>query len=68
LNEPDVLLCDEPTGNLDGENREKVLALLKKLNDDGKTIIVVTHDSEVAKYGSRELYLRDGIIQEEVQR
>ena len=68
LNEPDVLLCDEPTGNLDGENREKVLALLKKLNDDGKTIIVVTHDREVAKYGSRELYLRDGVIQEEVQR
>lgn len=68
LNEPDVLLCDEPTGNLDGENREKVLALLKKLNDGGKTIIVVTHDREVAKYGSRELYLRDGVIQEEVQR
>lgn len=68
LNEPDVLLCDEPTGNLDGENREKVLDLLKKLNDDGKTIIVVTHDNEVATYGSRELYLRDGVIQEEVQR
>ena len=51
LNEPDVLLCDEPAGNLDGENREKVLDLLKKLNEDGKTIIVVTHDSEVAKYG-----------------
>lgn len=68
LNEPDVLLCDEPTGNLDSENREKVLELLKILNDQGKTIIVVTHDQEVAKSGSRELYLRDGVIREEVQR
>lgn len=68
LNEPDVLLCDEPTGNLDGENRDKLLELLKSLNHQGKTIIVVTHDREVAKYGSRELYLRDGVIQEEVQR
>lgn len=60
IHKPDLLLCDEPTGNLDAENRENILHILKELNDQGITIILVTHDMEVSKWGHRELYLKDG--------
>lgn len=60
--EPRVLLADEPTGNLDGESGRQVLDLLSKLNAAGLTLVVVTHDPEVAHRASRVLILRDGRI------
>lgn len=64
LHEPSILLCDEPTGNLDAENRERILQILKDLHDQGMTILLVTHDMEVTKWGDEILYIRDGRIQE----
>lgn len=64
MNEPDILLCDEPTGNLDAENRENIMELLKELHLNGMTIILVTHDAEVVKYGNRHFQLRDGVLNE----
>ena len=66
LNEPPILLCDEPTGNLDAENRENIMYILKQLHEQGITILLVTHDMEVTKYGDRELYIRDGTLKEQV--
>ncbi|HEU5139983.1 MAG TPA: ABC transporter ATP-binding protein [Bacillales bacterium] len=64
LNEPTLLLCDEPTGNLDKENRDRILGVLKRLQGDGRTILLVTHDPEVAEVGDRECFLRDGVLEE----
>lgn len=60
---PKLLLADEPTGNLDTKNGNEVMAELKKLNDLGTTIIMVTHSDEHAKYGSRIVNMLDGEIQ-----
>jgi putative ABC transport system ATP-binding protein len=60
---PEVLLCDEPTGNLDTETTGQVLELLHQLNTDGITIVVITHDPEVASWTQRSIHIRDGAIQ-----
>lgn len=66
-NEPAVLLADEPTGNLDSKSGEEILKIFSDLNDRGQTIIIVTHDPEVARRGDRIVRMRDGkIISEEV--
>ena len=62
INSPDVLLCDEPTGNLDKRSGEEVMALLKELNGKGKTVIIVTHDDEVARQCGRVIEISDGEI------
>jgi putative ABC transport system ATP-binding protein len=64
LHDPQILLCDEPTGNLDEGNRRNILQILKGLNDNGMTILFVTHDQEAAAYGSRTLTIRDGKLRE----
>ncbi len=61
-NDPQVILADEPTGNLDSKTGIKILEFLDKLHKDGKTIIMVTHDADLAKYADRVLYLKDGAI------
>jgi len=61
-NNPPILLCDEPTGSLDSKTGEKILKLLKRLNREGKTVVVVTHDRYVAEHAHRIIYLRDGRI------
>ncbi|MEU0742508.1 ABC transporter ATP-binding protein [Streptomyces sp. NPDC006134] len=61
---PSVLLCDEPTGNLDTANARSVMALLRELHEDGMTIVVITHDPEVAAQGGRTLAIRDGVLEE----
>ena len=61
INDPDVILCDEPTGNLDKASGEEVMSLLKKLNkEQNKTVIIVTHDSDIASQCSRIIELSDG--------
>ncbi len=62
VNEPSVILADEPTGNLDSVTGEEIIDIFQKLNRDGKTILLVTHELEIAKHTNRIIYLRDGII------
>jgi len=61
-NDPEVILADEPTGNLDSKRGEEVVEMLKKLSREGKTIIMVTHDMEKAKYADKIYRLKDGKI------
>jgi putative ABC transport system ATP-binding protein len=63
VNDPVFLLADEPTGNLDSHTTEEILALLERFNDAGKTIIMVTHEPDVAERSKRIVRLRDGIVQ-----
>jgi putative ABC transport system ATP-binding protein len=65
VNEPPILLADEPTGNLDSKTSDEVMALLKKLNAEGMTIVMVTHSSEAAKSARRVLRISDGLLTEE---
>jgi putative ABC transport system ATP-binding protein len=62
-NRPKLLLADEPTGNLDSTSGETILQLLRELNSEGLTVIVVTHNPQLASAASRQLHLRDGKIQ-----
>ncbi|MET7754288.1 ABC transporter ATP-binding protein [Streptomyces sp. NPDC005389] len=64
---PSLLLCDEPTGNLDTGNAEAVLQLLEALNAEGITIVLITHDLAVAARGRRTVTIRDGILSESEQ-
>lgn len=64
-NDPEILLADEPTGNLDAESGEQIMQILKKLNEEKKmTVIVVTHNPEVARYAHRIIRMRYGQIEE----
>lgn len=63
INDPEVLLADEPTGNLDTENSEKIFELLMSLNSKGLTVIMVTHNHELAGRAKRIIRLKDGRIQ-----
>jgi putative ABC transport system ATP-binding protein len=64
---PKILLADEPTGALDSKTGEEILSLFKSLNDQGRTIIIVTHDAAIARHCKREIFLRDGRITEPAQ-
>ena len=64
INDPALILADEPTGNLDESAGAAVLNILHQLNDEGRTIILVTHDDEVAKHARRVLVIRDGVLSE----
>ena len=64
ITQPAVILADEPTGNLDSKTGYEILLLLKQLNEEGRTIILVTHDSSVARYASRIYHMRDGVLDE----
>ncbi len=68
VNEPRILLADEPTGNLDQYNSGIVMEYLKGLNQRGMTVVMVTHDTNLAKYGSRVVRVEDGRIGEEVMK
>ncbi len=63
INDPAILLCDEPTGNLDSKTSTQIMEILKDLHQQGKTIIMVTHDPETAKYAERSVTIADGRIQ-----
>ena len=61
-NDPQILFADEPTGNLDTATGEQILELLNRLNEQGKTIIMVTHESNIAAYARQRLHMLDGLI------
>ncbi len=61
--EPEVVLADEPTGNLDSKTGMEILSMLKKLNAQGKTVIIVTHDHEVARQAHRIVRIKDGLLE-----
>jgi putative ABC transport system ATP-binding protein len=68
VNEPSLLLADEPTGNLDSKTGQEILNLFHKLHERGNTIIMVTHDSNVAQQTERILFLKDGKLEREVRK
>ena len=66
VTDPRILLADEPTGNLDTATGQDILGLFDRLNSDGQTIILVTHDSDVARHAARRISMRDGVVQDDV--
>lgn len=62
LNDPDIILADEPTGNLDSKSGSQIMEILQNLNKEGKTILVITHDEKIAAICHRKIYLFDGEI------
>ena len=67
VNDPAVILADEATGNLDTRTSYEMLVLFQRLHMEGRTIIFVTHNPEIARYSSRNITLRDGKIREDVE-
>src|SRR5665648_686024 len=62
VNHPSIILADEPTGNLDSKTGQDIMKMIDKLHDEGNTIILVTHEAEIARYGKRIIHLKDGVI------
>ena len=67
VNRPSLLLCDEPTGNLDSQNAAALMALLDQLNAAGFTIVVITHDAAVAAHAGRAIAISDGVLCERIE-
>jgi putative ABC transport system ATP-binding protein len=65
ITQPSLILADEPTGNLDRKSSLEVISILQRLNREGRTIVLITHDQEIAEHAQRILYLRDGRIAEQ---
>jgi len=62
VNDPQIILADEPTGNLDSATEAEIMDMLLRLNGEGRTIIMVTHEPEVAKLAKRQIYMKDGVV------
>ena len=62
INDPEILLADEPTGNLDSRTSVEIMAIFQQLNERGITIIMVTHEQDIAAYARRNVVMRDGLV------
>jgi len=65
VNDPEIILADEPTGNLDSESSNEILTILKRLNEQGRTIIIITHEESIAAQTNRILKIVDGVVTEQ---
>ena len=65
INEPAILLADEPTGNLDSKTSDEIMDVMVQLHAQGQTIILVTHENDIAEYARRQVHLRDGLIEKD---
>src|SRR6185436_9124062 len=65
VTDPAIVLADEPTGNLDSRTSEEIMAIFQDLNDAGKTIVLITHEPDIAQYAKRVVHVRDGFIQQD---
>jgi putative ABC transport system ATP-binding protein len=66
VNQPSILLADEPTGNLDSRTSIEIMDIFQRLNDSGLTIVLVTHEPDIAQFAKRNVVFRDGQIQKDV--
>ena len=64
-NDPEIILADEPTGNLDSETGKFVIDFLSRMNREGKTVVLITHELNLVKYAKRIIYMKDGKIEKE---
>ena len=64
VNSPKLLLADEPTGALDSKSGQQVMELFQKLNEEGVTVLMIKHDSEIAEHAKRIVLIRDGVLRE----
>ncbi len=68
VNNPSILLADEPTGNLDSKTGAEIMSLFEKLHESGNTIVLVTHEADIAAYAKRTIHLRDGKVEDDVRK
>jgi putative ABC transport system ATP-binding protein len=68
INNPSILLADEPTGNLDSQTGTEIMSLFEELHKSGQTIVLVTHEHDIAEHAQRTVTLRDGVISSDVMR
>jgi putative ABC transport system ATP-binding protein len=62
VNKPAIILADEPTGNLDSQTGNEIMALFDRLHAEGNTIVLVTHEHDIAEYAHRIVHIRDGVV------
>jgi putative ABC transport system ATP-binding protein len=65
VNDPALLLADEPTGNLDSETSSEIMEIFSTLSGEGQTLLLVTHEHDIAEYATRQVHLRDGMIEKD---
>jgi putative ABC transport system ATP-binding protein len=63
VNDPAIILADEPTGNLDSKTSYEIMDIFNKIHDNGNTVVLVTHEEDIAKYSQRIIRLRDGVVE-----